>query len=112
MEQLGTGLGGELGTVRQTQQPAQEPDHDPRAGRAWNTLRSSAWNAIPQVVEERGGNSVRNSGKKKESVALTMAGANGGSLRRGNPGNKGGGRLRDEFRQKLRELVSRDETWA
>jgi len=37
---------------------------------------------------------------------------NGGKrpwLRRGNPGNKGGGRTPDEFRRKMAELASRDD---
>lgn len=35
-----------------------------------------------------------------------------GKLRRGNPGNKGGGRKPDEFKALCRELASREETVA
>jgi ABC-type phosphate transport system auxiliary subunit len=34
---------------------------------------------------------------------------NGGMLLTGNPGNKGGGRTRDEFKAKMRELAGSDE---
>ena len=33
----------------------------------------------------------------------------GGALRQGNPGNRGGGRLPDEFRAKMRELATLPE---
>lgn len=34
--------------------------------------------------------------------------SNGGLLRVGNPGNKGGGRTKDEFKARMRELASSD----
>ena len=36
----------------------------------------------------------------------------GGSLQVGNPGNKGGGRPKDQFRAQLRELVNSEEAMA
>ena len=36
----------------------------------------------------------------------------GGSLRRGNPGNRGGGRRPEEFRRKMRELASSPQAIA
>ena len=41
-----------------------------------------------------------------------MSGSNGGVLKRGNPGNTGGGRPTDEFKRRMRELASRDKTFA
>ena len=35
----------------------------------------------------------------------TMPGTNGGALKRGNPGNKGGGRPRDEYRKRMTKLL-------
>jgi hypothetical protein len=47
--------------------------------------------------------------KSPNSVADTIpvrTTAKGGKLRTGNPGNRGGGRLPDEFKAKMRELVN------
>lgn len=41
-----------------------------------------------------------------------MPGLKGGTLRVGNPGNKGGGRTKDEFKAKMRELAGGDESLA
>jgi hypothetical protein len=41
---------------------------------------------------------------------VTMPGRNGGTLKRG--GNNGGGRPPDEFRARMRELATREETEA
>lgn len=38
----------------------------------------------------------------------TMPGKHGGQLKVGNPGNKGGGRPKDEFQARMRELASSD----
>lgn len=52
--------------------------------------------------------------KKRASAASVpeRAGKHGGKLLTGNPGNKGGGRTPDEFKQKMAELVSSDQVFA
>lgn len=47
--------------------------------------------------------------EKTPSETPRMAGKNGGELLVGNPGNKGGGRTKDEFRARMRELASGDD---
>jgi hypothetical protein len=42
----------------------------------------------------------------------TRTAPNGGLLRSGNPGNRGGGRTKDEFKQRMRELSSSDQALA
>ncbi len=46
-------------------------------------------------------NSVNRTGPRPR----TMSGTNGGALKRGNPGNKGGGRPTNEFRARMTKLL-------
>ena len=46
-------------------------------------------------------NSVNRAGPRPR----TMSGTNGGALKRGNPGNKGGGRPTNEFRTRMTKLL-------